>query len=71
MVRMRVDSENGGHDVIKLSATLSYLKRDARDDLDVQEKWTPPDGCTSCESPHGNEHIVRCEARRYEYHLKL
>ena len=63
IVRRCVEKENSGPDVIKLIATLSYLKPDTGD-MDVQGKWTPIEGCKACETEHGNEHIVRCEAHR-------
>ena len=63
------ENENSGSDAIKLNATPSYLKPDG-DDVEVQERWTPTPGCRACESAHGNKHLVRCEARRYEYRLK-
>ena len=56
-------------DVIKLNATLSYLKPDG-DDVEIRERWTPTPGCRACESAHANKHLVRCQARRYEYRLK-
>ena len=68
-VRRCVESENSGSDVIMLNATLSYLKPDG-DDVEVRERWTPTPGCRACESAHANKHLVRCEARRYEYRLK-
>ena len=68
-VRRRVENENSGSDVIKLNATLSYLKPDG-DDVEVRERWTPTPGCRACESAHANKHLVRCEARRYKYRLK-
>ena len=57
--RLCVDNENSGKDVIKLIATLVYLKLDGSDDVDVQDKWTPTDGCKACESAHGNKNVVR------------
>ena len=69
MVRRCVENENSGSDVLKLNATPSYLKPDG-DDVEVQERWTPTPGCTVCESAHANKHLLRCEARRYEYRLK-
>ena len=68
-VRRCVENENSGSDVIKLNATPSYLKPDG-DDVEVRERWTPTPGCRACESAHANKHLVRCEARRYEYRLK-
>ena len=68
-VRRCVENENSGPDVVKLTATLSYFKRDG-EDVEVQERWTPTEGCKACESAHGNKHVVRCEARQYEYRLK-
>ena len=65
-VRRCVENENSGPDVIKLTATPSYLKLDG-DDVEVQDRWTPTPGCRACESAHGSKHLVRCEARRYEY----
>ena len=53
--RQCVENEHGGSDIIKLNATPSYLK---------------PAGCRACESAHANKHLVRCEARRYEYRLE-
>ena len=41
-----------------------------RGKLEVRERWTPTPGCRACESGHANKHLVRCEARRYEYRLK-
>ena len=58
-----------GSDVIKLNATPSYLNPDG-DDVEVRERWTLTPGCRACESAHANKHLVRCEARRYEYRLK-
>ena len=49
-VRRCVDNEDNGQDVCKLTTTPSYLKPDANDDVDVQEKWTPTDDCKACES---------------------
>ena len=63
--RRCVENENSGPDVIKLIATPSYLMQDAGDDVDVQDKWTPTEFCTACESAHGLKQICRCEARRY------
>ena len=68
-VRRCVEIENSGSDVIKLNATPSYLKPDG-DDVEDRERWTPTPGCRACESAHGNKHLVRCEAHRYEYRLK-
>ena len=68
-VRRCVENENSGSDVIKLNATPSYLKPDG-DDVEVRERWTPTPRCRACESAHANKHLVRCEARRYEYRLK-
>ena len=71
-VRRWVENENSRQDVVKLIATPSYIMPDASDDVDVQEKRTPPDGSNAYESAHGPKHIVRCEARRYEqYRLKF
>ena len=61
-----VENENSGLDVVRLTATPSYLKPDG-DDVDVQARWTPTEGCNACESAHG---AVRCEARRYKYRLQ-
>ena len=68
-VRRCVANENSSSDVLKLSATPSSLKPDG-DDVGVRERWTPTPGCKACESAQGNKHLVRCEARRYEYRLK-
>ena len=68
-VRRCVENEFSGSDVIKLNATPSYLKLDG-DDVEVRERWTPTPGCRACESARANKHLVRCEARRYEYRLK-
>ena len=68
-VRRCVENENSGSDVIKLNTTPSYLKPDG-DDVEVREMWTPTPGCRAFESAHANKHLVRCEARRYEYRLK-
>ena len=68
-VRRRVENENSSPDVAKLTATPSYLRADG-DDVEVQERWTPTPGSKACESAHGNNHLVRCEAHRYEYRLK-
>ena len=68
-VRRCVENENTGSDVIKLNATPLYLKADGHD-VEVRERWTPTPGCRACESAHANKHLVRCEARRYEYRLK-
>ena len=68
-VRRWLENENRGPDVVKLTATPSYLKPDGGD-VEVQERWTPTEGCKACESAHRNKHLVRCEARRYEYGLK-
>ena len=68
-VRRCVENDNSGSDVIKLSATPSYLKPDG-DDVEVRERWTPTPECKACESARANKHLVRCEARRYEYRLK-
>ena len=68
-VRRSVENENSAPDVVKLTATPSHLKPDD-DDVEVQERWTPTEGCKACESAHGNKHLVRCEACRYEYRLK-
>ena len=68
-VRRCVENENSGPDVVKLAATPSYLKPDG-DGVEVQWRWTPTLGCRACESAHGNKHLIRCEARRYEYRLK-
>ena len=64
-----MENENSGSDVIKLNATPSYLKPDG-DDVEVRERWTPTPEYRACESAHANKHLVRCEARRYEYRLK-
>ena len=64
-----VENQNSGPDVVKLTATPSYLKPDG-DDVEVQDRWPPTPGCRACESAHGNKHLVRCEARRCEYRLK-
>ena len=67
----RVENENSGPDVVRLASTPSYLKPDG-DDVEVQKKrWTPMEGCNTCGSPHGNDHVVRCDARRYEYRWKF
>ena len=55
-VRRCVENENSGPDVVKLTAT-PYLKPDA-DDVEVQERWTPTEGCKACESAHGNMQSV-------------
>ena len=68
-VRRCVENDNSGPDVVKLTATPSYFKPEG-DVADVQERWTPTEGCKVCESTHGSKHVVRCEARRYEYRLK-
>ena len=64
-----MENEKSGSDVIKLNAIPSYLKPDG-DDVEVRERRTPTPGCRACESAHTNKHLVRCEARRYEYRLK-
>ena len=46
-VRRCVDNENSGLDIVKLTATPPYLKVDD-DDVGVQGRWTPTDGCTAC-----------------------
>ena len=35
-----------------------------------RERCTPTEGCKASKSVHKNKHLVRCEARRYEYRLK-
>ena len=67
--RRCVENENSGPDVVKLTETPPYLKPDG-DDVEVQERWTPTDGCKACKSAHGNKHLVRCDARRHEHRLK-
>ena len=64
-----VENENSGSDVIKLNATPSCPKPDG-DNVEVQERRTPTPGCRACESAHAHKHLVRSEARRYEYRLK-
>ena len=64
-----VENENGGPEIVKLTAAPSYLRPDG-DDVGVQKRWTPEEGCKACDSAHGNKHAVRCEARRHEYRLK-
>ena len=68
-VRRCVENENNGPDVVKLTATPSYLEPDG-DDMQVQERWTPTEGSKTCKSAHRNKHVVQCAARRYEYRLK-
>ena len=61
-VRRCVENENSDSDVIKLNTTPSYLKSDG-DGLRRQDAERA--------SRHmQNKHLVRCEARRYEYRLK-
>ena len=60
--------------VVQTSSSSMHLLRISKpdgDDVEVRERWTPTPGCRACESAHANKHLVRCEARRYEYRLKI
>ena len=67
-LRRCVENDNSGPDVFKLAAT-PFLKPDG-DDVEVQERWTPTEGCNACESAHADKHLGRCEPRQYEKRLK-
>ena len=59
--------------VVQTSSSSTQLFRISNlvdDDVEVRERWTPTPGCRACESAHANKHLVRCEARGYEYRLK-
>ena len=65
-VRRCVENEDSVPTLSSLLQTLSYLKPHGNG-VEVQERWTPTEGCKACESAYGNKHLVRCEASRYEY----
>ena len=69
-VRRCVENENSGPDVVKLTATVSYLKPDG-DDVKVQERRTPTPGCKACESAPRNKHLVRCETREMRVSFEI
>ena len=52
-VRPRVANEH--IDLVKLTTTPSDLKPHG-DDVEIQERWAPTEGCKACESAHANTH---------------
>ena len=60
-----------GHVVRVRTVRRCVENENSAPDVEVQERWTPTEGCKACESAHGHKHVVRCETGGYEYHVEF